>query len=616
MNRTARAAYWVAPGVLCLVIYWLALKTWFRQDDFAWLSLHLWLNEPGGLWKALFSPMSFGTIRPLSERGFFLTFYSLFGLNSLPYRLLVFATQFANLVLLASVTWRITGSRTAGLLATVFWLVNSSLVLAMCWTSAYNQVLCVFFLLLSFQLLLRHIETGKRSFLVWQWVTFLLGFGALEVNIVYPAIAASYTWCCARQHFRKTLWMFIPSGVYAMVHQFAAPQPATGVYAMHFDASILSTLWAYWKMALGPESFSVFHLQLHPWLLLTPVLVGFILWKLWKKEWLTGFLVLCFVIVLGPFLPVRDHISDYYLAAPVFGLAMFGGWAVACASKSRLPAKVLALLAAAVYVGSSLPVTRAAVRWNYETSGAVKRLVVGVMRARELHPNKVILLTDVGTDLFWAGVFDKPFHAVGISDVYLVPGSEANIRPHPEVGQVSDYVLPAAVARRALEENRAVVYAAGGERLKNITTAFSNAARTRWPHPEEPRRVDAGSPLFETQLGPGWYGIEGNYRWMAKRATVWLGAPQSAGEKLHVAGYCPVSQVQKGPLKMTVSVDGLPFPPILLDQGDALFENAFPLSKKLLGKERVELTIEVDRTFQAPSDGRSLGLVFGTFAIR
>ena len=144
------------------------------------------MHDLRSLWDALFQPRAQGTIRPWSERVFFMGFYALFGLDALPFRVWVFLTQFANLALLASITRRLTGSGAAGLLAAVFWLANSSLAQLMAWTSAYNQILCAFFILLAFHFLLRYIETGQRRYQVFQWCAFLLGFGAQELNVVYP----------------------------------------------------------------------------------------------------------------------------------------------------------------------------------------------------------------------------------------------------------------------------------------------------------------------------------------------------------------------------------------------------------------------------------------------
>ena len=184
------AAYWLAPPLLCVAIYWRGLLAWFQADDFAWLALRLQVHDWHTLMHALFAPMAQGSIRPWSERGFFLVFESLFGVNALPFRIWVFLTQFANLALVAAIARRMTGSRMAGFWAAILWMVHSSLVLPMVWTSVYNQVLCGFFLLGAFWFLLRYIETGRRRDCAGQWVMFILGFGALEINVVYPALAA------------------------------------------------------------------------------------------------------------------------------------------------------------------------------------------------------------------------------------------------------------------------------------------------------------------------------------------------------------------------------------------------------------------------------------------
>jgi len=56
------------------------LRAWFQQDDFAWLSLGSSVTDLPSLMRALFVPMAQGTIRPLSERAFFLVFHAIFGL--------------------------------------------------------------------------------------------------------------------------------------------------------------------------------------------------------------------------------------------------------------------------------------------------------------------------------------------------------------------------------------------------------------------------------------------------------------------------------------------------------------------------------------------------------
>src|SRR5262249_51572078 len=160
--------------------------------------VHSWSD----FWRAMFEPQAQGTIRPWSERAFFMGLYTVFGLNALPFRICVFLTQILNLTLIRSVGQRVTGSPAAGFWAAMLWTANTALLSVMTWSSVYNQALCAFFLLLAFYFLLRYIETGEKRFNRAQWGVFLLGFGALELNVVYPALAAAYTFFCARQRFR------------------------------------------------------------------------------------------------------------------------------------------------------------------------------------------------------------------------------------------------------------------------------------------------------------------------------------------------------------------------------------------------------------------------------
>ena len=221
--RIRGIAYYAIPMLFCTAVHWLALKTWFYGDDFAWLGLGLRIHSAHDLLVVLFRPEAQGTIRTLSERLFFLIFSSAFGLAAPPFRIWVLMTQFANIALLIQIARRLTGSSAAGFLAGVLWTANAGLALALSWTSAYNEIACAFCMLLAFRLFLLHIDTGKRKYWIWQWIVFLLGFGALELNVVYPALAAGYALFCARGYLRKTLYLFVPSIIFVLFHFTVVP---------------------------------------------------------------------------------------------------------------------------------------------------------------------------------------------------------------------------------------------------------------------------------------------------------------------------------------------------------------------------------------------------------
>jgi hypothetical protein len=605
--RVSRAVYWLVPVLFCLALYWDGLKVWFHHDDFVWLGLRWKVHGWSDLLDVLFTPSAHGTFRPLSERGFFLLLGTLFPGNALPFRIAVFLTQLANLALLSSIVRRLTGSRAAGFWAALFWTANSVLVTVMTWTSAYMQALCAFFLLLAFHFLLRYCESGRRRYYWLQWMAFLLGFGAMETTVVYPALAAGYTLLFARKHFRSTWPLFVPSVLFGIFRVMTAAHQPTEMYALHLDAALPWTFLTYWQWSLAPAYLRVVR-GLPQWVgpalvaALTLALVGFVIRAGWRRQWLPLLFLGWFVATLSPVLPLRGHVTDYYLTVPAIGLSMLGGWALVSAWRAGTVWKVAASLLAGAFLLIQVPAARASARWWLEESRPVKRFVLGVSRARELHPQQSILLAGVNNDLFWAAVRDGAFHAMGVSGVYLAPGSESQIESQPglDSGVLALVANPYLVAR-ALERGEMVVYQAGGPRLLNVTPVYqtilgSSAAL------EKPRRVDVGDPLTAPLLGPTWSGIQDAARWMAQSATIEMAGPQSPAQRLHISGYCPA-----GPAELRVRVDGKPLGSVPIRRGDAVFAFDFALPAELAGRPAVEITVET---------GREAGLSFGVFEIR
>lgn len=139
MERGRRIAYYGLPMLFCLAVHWMALRTWFFADDFAWLGLPQEL-EWNSIWHVLFAPAAQGTVRTLSERLYFLVFTWLFGIDALPLRIWAFLTQFASIALLIQIARRLTRSEVAGFLAPILWVANSAIAGAIGWSSAYNEI--------------------------------------------------------------------------------------------------------------------------------------------------------------------------------------------------------------------------------------------------------------------------------------------------------------------------------------------------------------------------------------------------------------------------------------------------------------------------------------------
>ena len=593
--------YWIAPSLLCLALYWPGWNTWFRADDFAWLSIGRDVTDFRSLLHALFTPSQHHTLRPLSERALFLAAYGIFGLDPLPFRVLAFATQVANLLLVCSIGARITGRSAAGFWAATFWAVNSSVLLPLAWACNYCEEMCGLCLLLALHFLMRYTKTGERRYLIAQWAVFLTGFGVLELNVVYPLLAAGYTWLCARRYFRRTLPLFGASAVYFALHTLYSPPVKTGLYAIHLTGAVFRTLAVYWTWSLEPA-----YLHAPRWLAIVALalfsggLALFTARRLRERDHRPLFFLLWYAAVIAPLLLLRDHVTEYYVFLPVIGVCWLGGWAMA-----EYPRAAAAMVV--LYAALTVPHVVGAVDRYEQATLRVRDLVEGVAGAHERHPDQTILLVGVDRDLFWNGLRDHPFRVIGFEQIYLAPGSEREIAAE----DAREFLAPPEAVAAGLARGQVEVYDVRGPRLRNITSSY------RVPGDDAaPRRIDAANPLLAARLGPEWYPSDGNLRWMPRRATVRIGGPASTGQKLYLRGICPEEQLRAGPLEVTVMAGDARLGQQAIRPGENSFELAFELPASLVGQAEMTVAIEVSRTIRPASDPRDLGLGFGVIEVK
>ena len=609
-------AWYGLPILFCLALHQLALKTWFFQDDFAWLALRLDINSPADLWNALFSPKAQGTIRTLSERLYFLVFSSLFGLNIVPFKIWTMLTQFANIVLLMQIARRLTGSAAAAFLAAILWIANAGLALALSWSSAYNEIAFAFVTLLAFRLFLLYLDTGQRKYWIWQWIVFLLGFLVLELNVTYPALAAGYALCCVRRYFRQTLYLFIPSLLFIAAHFAFIPPSTDPHYQMHY-ASSLGMLWTYLSYALGglrdsQADWRPLWLGYSVAIAAGLALAAFAAAKFRRRDWLPLFLFGWFLAVISPVLPLRDHFTEYYVLVPGIGLAILGGWALAGVRGFTAPA---AAVLAALYFTVSIADLHMTEKFFYNRARRAKYLVLVLEALPKTETSKTILIEDVDNDLFWSAISDDPFRLLKLDRVYLTPGAEARIDPASGAGIISRFTITFDDVVARLREHQLLVVRPDGRRLLDVTQPYLATVSTKYVA-LHPGFVDVADPIFQASLGPTWYLPEKDYRWMPKTATVKIAAPQHSGQRLSITGYCPASVLAVGPLAVSFRADGTPLGTATLRNPDQPFELSFPAPSKLAGSSMMEVEIEVSRTTRIPGDQRPLGLVFGTFTMK
>ena len=270
-----------------------------------------------------------------------------------------------------------------------------------------------------------------------------------------------------------------------------------------------------------------------------------------SRDWTGAFLLAWFFLMLLPVLPLRDHVTAYYLTAPSIGLAILGAWALTRKpDKSRtqagMPVPRGSLLLALIYVVVSVTDIHRVDQFFYLHARWMKRIMQGLEADRSAIEGKEILFSGVTNDIFWSGFDDDPFRLIGIHRVYLTPGSETAIDPHPEWGGISRFEISLDDAVKALKTGQGVVYSVSGNGLQNVTATYQIIATAQYLA-EHRDTVDVGDPDFAKRLGAGWYEIEDHSRWMGKSATVQLAGPTKPGESLQVTGYCPAVVVARQP---------------------------------------------------------------------
>jgi hypothetical protein len=655
LKRTA--LFLIAPAV-CLALFWRAPFIWFLNDDFGWLGIRLEVHSVSDLLRVLFVPRGPGHIRVLSDRLYFLVLGSAFDMNALPFRICAMATWFASLTLAtligarlvpfrgdrkpspeagstesavtthtevvdANSSSRLTRSGVAGVLAAVLWTANAAIVLPLVWASAYDQVLCALCILLAFYARLRWLESGRRGWMITEWTAYLLGFGALELIVMYPFVAALHALCRAPKRWLSTVPLFVPAAAFGAIHYFLIPRTSSPYYSVTIDARLPATLLQYVKLAIAPVLIAA---PVGPWRLLglnsapliAAALLAFAAWRARHRDFTPLFYLGWFVLLLAPVLPLPEHVTGYYLTIPVLGFAWLAGWAIVSAWPATGVRGALARTAAvalvAVFLVGSIHGIASKTRWDDERSNRLRLVVQAVDDVERKYPGTAVLLSGVDGELFDSGLQDDPFRLHGLRNVYLAPGEEGRISARLDLGGLAHFLVTPQKALNLLDSRKARVLVVSTDQVLDKTGSYTallrNSARPRGNF------VDVGDPDYAAQLGPTWFGPENGTRWMPETATVKLFGIDSSAQKLYVTGYAPEAVSVSGPVTLIFRGNGREIGSAVTQNGDDRFSLAFPLPAALIGQSSVEISIHVSKTLRFPGDRRDLGVIFGTFSIR
>jgi len=621
--RLRRAAYFLIAPVVCLALYWRAPSIWFLRDDFAWLGLTLQVHRPADLLTVLFRPAAQGTVRVLSERLFFLLFRWLFDLDALPFRIAALATWFANLTLAALIGERLTRSRAAGLIAAILWTSHAALVTPITWASAYNELLCAVCVLTAFYARLRWLDEGRPKWRIVEWAAYLIGFGALEIIVMYPFVAALHALCFARKRLLSTLPLFLPAAVFTIAHFALIPKIDSPFYTIAMDRRLPATLLNYWNWTVAPGLLGE---PDHFWAPLARIsavaislaLLLFAAWRARRRDFAPLFFLGWFVAFLAPVLPLPDHLSDYYLTLPPLGLAwlaaaaMVRGWNLI--GLRGMLARVSSVVLAAAFLAGSVHQIGEHLSWLDSNTNRLRVLLEGAEEVTHAHPGSALLLTGIDNELFQAGFQADPFRLFGIKNVYLAPGEERAVVGRQDLGGVERFIITPQNALALIDAGKMRVLSVSPERLSDSTRGYAAILRAQTVSRKD--FVNAGDAGYASQLGPTWHELQTSTRWMPKSATVELSGLSPTSQKLYVTGFAPAALIASGPVTMRFLGNGREIATVVMKKPGELFSFSFPLPAALIGTSDVEITIEVDKVLRVPGDSRDLGMIFGTFSIR
>ena len=257
------------------------------------------------------------------------------------------------------------------------------------------------------------------------------------------------------------------------------------------------------------------------------------------------------------------------------------------------------------------------IAWYQTHSKATERLVKGVVEARRLHPNSVILVDQVDNSLFWDGFIDDPFRLFLVFDVFLTPGSERRLKQSEAADDFAPFIFPGEDTRFLLDREAVEVYRASQGPLRNVTRSYQEQMDATLAH-GLPRFIDTGKSAYQELLGPGWHPIANRARWCERQAEFQIGGPQSGiqstSQSLWLTGFLPGLVLANGPQTLTVTVNGQKLPPVQFSQPNTPFSVAIPLPGPLIGVP--ELRVHLQFSEAVALRGRDHAIILRRIEVR
>jgi hypothetical protein len=230
-----------------------ALDNFFSADDWFHLRVSQVVSPQEFINFFSFSqtPQFAGSYRPLSTQTFFFLSQSLFGLNPIPYHLLVFLIFSLSLYLLYKVTLEMFGNNRFSCLAVFIYGISATNFTRLYFLSAFQEILLV-------TLVLASVLAYFRSCRALSLLIFVFALMSKETAIVLPGIILIIDWYRKQLNFRRLVPFFLILSVYGYLRFVHLGGVAGESYIWDFSPKkALNSLFWYGLWSLGAPEFLV-----------------------------------------------------------------------------------------------------------------------------------------------------------------------------------------------------------------------------------------------------------------------------------------------------------------------------------------------------------------------
>lgn len=317
--------------IVVVLLYYPILSTYFSQDDF----FHFKISQTNGSVYGFINLFGFHSFaqrgiafyRPISRELPFNIYYSVFGLNHLPFRIFQFIIHFLNIYLVYALVQKLFNNKSLSLFVSFFFGITAANVATLYYLAGGIQtLLATTFTLSSLLFFQQYLKTNHSKLKVFSFLTFLLGISSHEQAIITPFLIMGLILTNKpRTDFKKYILELIPYFIATLILAYfeisrigfsSGEQQYQAVF--NIKTAINSLFW-YTNWALGvPETLIDF---VFPGFRLNPTLLRY--WSNYYVFIFPSFFLSVFLLITAVIYVALKKISIFTNKLFIFNLIWF-----------------------------------------------------------------------------------------------------------------------------------------------------------------------------------------------------------------------------------------------------------------------------------------------------